>query len=571
MISGRKFLAAAPAAVAVSASVKEDAQTEPKSPSPWATLDPANQREFPSKNPEAREIWLYTDKISYAPGDDVVFYVHTTAANYSIVIERDGASVDKVHAADSLKGNRQETPEDAYTVGCGWKESFRLKIPQDWKSGVYVVTASARFRELGIAVAEHFFVVRAARPGKKARMAYLLPTGTYVAYNDWGGANYYRSYDSEQGATELSLQRPWAKGFIRHPISAPKHGQEPTLKPFEDPRFRTIEWAVTHGFSRHYSDAGWSYFDSHFVKWAEGEGYAFDYLTQHDIHADASLLDNYQVLVIVGHDEYWTWQMRDAVDAFTSKGGNVARFAGNLIWQTRMENGGRTQLCYKSPESDPLHKTNQRKYTSTMWEHPVVNRPVSASLGLNGVSGAYIKIGGATPRSSGGLTVYRPEHWAFEGTDLYYGDIFGQHPTSIATFECDGLDYTFKNGLPEPTHLDGAPKDTQILALIPAVKGEEDHTDGKRNILGPLTEFLHIDKSIDSYFKFFANDKFPYAHGEGIRSVYGCCAIVTCTVGKGTVFNAGATCWIHGLQAHDFFTEQITRNVLNRLSGRKNG
>ncbi|MFF1651592.1 N,N-dimethylformamidase beta subunit family domain-containing protein [Streptomyces sp. NPDC058240] len=28
-------------------------------------------------------------------------------------------------------------------------------------------------------------------------------------------------------------------------------------------------------------------------------------------------LDGYACAVIVGHDEYWTWEMRDAVDRFT--------------------------------------------------------------------------------------------------------------------------------------------------------------------------------------------------------------------------------------------------------------
>jgi len=36
--------------------------------------------------------------------------------------------------------------------------------------------------------------------------------------------------------------------------------------------------------------------------------------------------------------------------------------------------------------------------------------------------------------------------------------------------------------------------------------------------------------------------------------------------GKGEVFNAGTACWVHGLLREDFFTQQITRNVLDRFS-----
>ena len=37
--------------------------------------------------------------------------------------------------------------------------------------------------------------------------------------------------------------------------------------------------------------------------------------------------------------------------------------------------------------------------------------------------------------------------------------------------------------------------------------------------------------------------------------------------GKGTVFNVGCSEWVSGLIERDYFVEQITRNVLNRLKG----
>ena len=39
--------------------------------------------------------------------------------------------------------------------------------------------------------------------------------------------------------------------------------------------------------------------------------------------------------------------MRDAVDAYVDQGGHVARFAGNFMWQTRLEDEGQRQVCYK--------------------------------------------------------------------------------------------------------------------------------------------------------------------------------------------------------------------------------
>ena len=41
--------------------------------------------------------------------------------------------------------------------------------------------------------AEHFFVVRVAKPGSTSKILLMLPTSTYMAHNDWRGANYYRT------------------------------------------------------------------------------------------------------------------------------------------------------------------------------------------------------------------------------------------------------------------------------------------------------------------------------------------------------------------------------------------
>ena len=44
----------------------------------------------------------------------------------------------------------------------------------------------------------------------------------------------------------------------------------------------------------------------------EGAGYAVDLASQHELHFEPELLVGYDCIVFVGHDEYWTWEMRDA-------------------------------------------------------------------------------------------------------------------------------------------------------------------------------------------------------------------------------------------------------------------
>ncbi len=46
------------------------------------------------------------------------------------------------------------------------------------------------------------------------------------------------------------------------------------------------------------------------VRWLEREGYDVTYSTNVDTHTNARILDRHKGWLSVGHDEYWTWQMR---------------------------------------------------------------------------------------------------------------------------------------------------------------------------------------------------------------------------------------------------------------------
>src|SRR5215467_3379559 len=93
---------------------------------------------------------------------------------------------------------------------------------------------------------------------------------------------------------------------------------------------------------------------------------------------------------------------------------------------------------------------------TTLWSSQVVGRPENYLTGLSFTRGGYIRMGNAVPRGSGGFTVWRSGHWAFENTDLRYGDLFGT-PSAIAAYEVDGCEWTLsmRDGLPVPTGADG--------------------------------------------------------------------------------------------------------------------
>ena len=514
--------------------------------------------ERPSDDPAAGEVWVYTDRLCYAPGEEVSFHLSATADRFSLEIYRDGPDRETVYLREDLTAAHCDTPPDAYASGCGWPVGHALRLPPEWRSGFYVVVVRAVSAAGEVWEREHGFTLR-ARPGQRSGLALIMTTSTLLAYNDWGGANHYRGIGDDPrvdvGSPVSSTLRPIARGMIRKPAGAPREANPGSLPMFGAPQYPAWEWARLHGYSRHHADAYWATYERNFAHWAERNGYQLDYLTQHDLHFDPGALDGYRCAVVVGHDEYWSWSMRDTIDAFVDGGGGLARLGGNFGWQVRLSDDGTQQFCYRLPSEDPVTASAPHLAT-TFWEAKSLGRPGAASVGLNALGGVYNRFGVASPRSSGGFTVYRPEHWAFEGTDLYYGDVVGGVPVCLAAFELDAVEYTFHRGLPVPTFEDGAPESLEILGLACAQRGEEDRWGGHVPLGGPVKE---MQATLDAL-----GDDLPDYVREGENRGAG--MIAAFRRGRGEVFNGGSTEWPYALSTGDPYVAQIVHNVLRRFT-----
>ena len=527
--------------------------------STWPSAIHENFYERPSDDPSRLEIWCYTDRLSYAPGEIVRFHVSTSAPRFDLTIQRDGTTLETVFVQEGLEGSFHPTPGDCSVDGCGWPVAFELEVPADWRSGGYLVTVRARDESGTEAIQHHVFVLRPAKDGPRAPLLMIASSCTWTAYNDWGGSNHYEGItgpEAKDFSPILSTQRPISRGFAWLPEGAPRVALQQAPPPGAAPRYPHMEWAYANGFSKKYASAGWASYDRHFLRWAEAAGYQVDLASQHDLHYRPGLLDGYKGVIFVGHDEYWSWDMRDAVDRYVEGGGRVARFAGNFLWQIRLEDEGRRQVCYKyrALAEDPLAETDRHHLTTSCWEAAPVGRPGAATFGLTALRGVYAGWGGCCPRGAGGFTVYRPEHWLFAGTDLYYGDLFGSE-ARIFGYEVDGLDYEIRGGLPYPTGVDGEPEGLEILAMGLATTREEDHGN-------PGTD-LFIGEE-DAHFKA------KILHGEATpetvdRVTRGSGMIVVFSRGAGEVVHAGTCEWVAGLKARDATVERVTRNVLDRF------
>ncbi len=497
--------------------------------------------------------WCYTDRRSYRPGDQVSMFVSSTEPRVQVDITIDDGRNRQV--LDTTVNTRfQPVPDAAYRDGCGWDVSLTYGIPWDADPGAYLVTLrSVDSRKV---LGHHLFVVRPVAPRKSA-IALVLSTATWTAYNDWGGASHYYGIHpaSVRGRSpELSTQRPWARGQIWVPPGAPRIVNERRPDRPLPPRYESAEWAYMHGFSKYYASTGWATYERHFVHWAERHGYVVDLLTQDDLHFDDDPLGGYRCAVFVGHDEYWTEHMRRVVDAFVDGGGNIARFAGNFMWQIRLDQGGERQIAHKydAREADPL-RTFDRSAVTTAWEDSWVGYPGAKTFGVNALRGMYAGFGAMAPRAARGFVTFRPRHWAFAGTGLGYADMFGDE-SNVFGFEMDGVEYQFVDGLPEPTHADGAPAGLQILAMNWATSAE-DGLDEYRD------DFMLGDA--DAQFRAHVTEQTDAAGRDRARRTSG--MVVYFERGSGRVFTAATCEWVCGLMKQDYYIETVTHNVLREF------
>jgi hypothetical protein len=263
------------------------------------------------------------------------------------------------------------TPTDP-AADRAWPVGFTIRVPTSWPSALY----AADFEPGTPGQNRALFVVRSAEPGTQARILVAIPFPTFHAYA-WGGLPDASPYWNEQPdrGRRVSLHRPCPNG------------------------------------------PGW---EAPILQWLAGSGYAVEYCSGFDLHDGLDLLGAYQLLVCIGHDEYWTAGMRDTAERFLAAGGNIAFLTGNTCWwQFRLEDDGRTFVCYRDAAEDPLAGADDAHVT-VEWSSAPVNRPENALTGTSFRRGAGCW-GNTAVMAVAAWTVAFADHWAFEGTGLVDG------------------------------------------------------------------------------------------------------------------------------------------------------
>jgi hypothetical protein len=245
--------------------------------------------------------------------------------------------------------------------------------------------------------------VRAAVPTADSAILLMYPATTGQAYNPTAGASLYE-FNSPGGvpADRVSFDRP---GGLEYGLELP------------------------------------------IASWFDAAGIATEACTSLDLHENQELPRGYRLVVSMGHDEYWSREMRDALEDYVTRGGNVASFSGNVCWwQVRVEDGGRVMVCHKDAATDPFAGVDDGRVTVNWADFPVC-RPENALTDVGWRRGAQVSKNGA-------FNCRFPEHWVFAGTGLAEGDEFG---TGFAGYETDACAFEEIDGRPRVTGADGRP------------------------------------------------------------------------------------------------------------------
>ncbi|MER9819864.1 N,N-dimethylformamidase beta subunit family domain-containing protein [Mesorhizobium sp. M0129] len=505
--------------------------------------------------------WCYSNKISYSPGEPVNLFISSTVPKLDIAIQKDGLIPVRLTSWTGVSVDFQKIAAQSYMNGCGWQETISLELPEDVAAGAYILEMRDPSRESNEpALGHHIFFVRSNKGRSDKTVLLVASTCTWAAYNDWGGASHYIGLHPgypDGFSPILSSQRPWARGQVWLPSAAPRNVPKTRPRRPEQPYWGSKEWAFANGYSRCYASAGWATYERPFLRWAEQAGYDVHVIAQEDLELNPEYVEAYPCMAFVGHCEYWSAPMRRTVDAFVDRGGKVARFAGNFFWQIRLREGGPGQVCYKSQarDHDPVRHENPELMTS-LWEDPMIGYPGAQTFGVNGTRGIYAATFGIAQRSTRGFNVFRHKHWSLEGTGLGYADTFGDE-ASIFAYEVDGLDYTFVDGLPVPTGKGGTPEGLEIVAMNWASNSEYGLPEHSYQLERGDTEARFIASILETTPGPSVETADKYSRGSGM--------MVSFKRGSGEVFCAATCEWVRGLIESDFYTDRITRNVLDRF------
>lgn len=213
----------------------------------------------------------------------------------------------------------------------GWEPTARLDLPADLAPGAYAVLLQSPTESDHIPL-----FVTAPRNAPRSRVAFLVPTFSYLAYanarlsesTDYAGIG-LTDREVVIGHRESQVHRLRQFGGSLYDPHADGSGTfySSGLRPIFTLR---CDWrSAVQDAPRHYAA------DLIFPSWLESLGVEYDVTTDHVLHSDPNALDGYDVLVTGSHPEYYSATMLDRLATFQERGGSIMYLGANgFYWVT---------------------------------------------------------------------------------------------------------------------------------------------------------------------------------------------------------------------------------------------
>jgi hypothetical protein len=199
-----------------------------------------------------------------------------------------------------------------------WAVTDTVPIPPNDVSGYYEARLVVVSGPGAGAIGGIPLIVREAPTDPPSAVLIQVPVNTWEAYNDWGGKSLY-AYGTPAHATAVSFDRP-----------------------YDQQEFYEMGTAL---------ELPW-------VRFLERNGVDVSYQTDVDTDQDPSSLLRHRLVFAIGHDEYWSQQMRGAFDQAEAQGTNLMFGSNSGLWRMRYDNGWQTIDEWRDPTTDPINDWN---------------------------------------------------------------------------------------------------------------------------------------------------------------------------------------------------------------------
>jgi N,N-dimethylformamidase len=409
----------------------------------------------------------------------------------------------------------------------GWDTCFELVVPATMRSAIYAAKVTA-----GDAVDYIPFVVRQPPGHATAKIAFLMPTASYMAYSNEllgfapSASEPVVGHTMVLGSDDVYLYEHPELGLSTYDHHADGSGvcyvsrlrPIPNLRPHH--RFVGNVWGLAA--------------DLHLVNWLDAKSFAHDVITDEDLHREGTaLLAGYKVILTGSHPEYYSSEMLDAMEDYLTSGGRLMYLGGNgFYWITsyhttkphriEVRKGESGSRAWQAKPGEYYHSTTGER--GGVWRNRA--RPPQKLVGVGFAAQGFDR---STYYSRMPDSHDPRARFILEGIakDELIGD-FGLVANGAAGSEIDRYDRSL-----------GTPPDTMLVA------SSEDHSDNMQRVVEEI------------YFNY------PGTGGTqdpGVRSDI--CYFTTAN--GGAVFSSSSIAW-SGSLSHNNYDNNVSRMTANVL------